>query len=222
MSMKYPTKYKKSQCHDCTNPISNRLDNKCSHRLNSSLTLNVEHEVQSRNKIAASNLEKGWIVDSDFSAHLTPFKGDCNSRINTRRTIFPVDNSSIQCRHMGIIEIPSQKGNMSIGTLKSDDVLNVPNLDRRLFWISSFLSKGNTWVHFDKDYIQLGINDGPTIKISITSSQSNAMVANIAKNNQMRPKNKINATIIHTRFHRSDGAIAIIKAHDLWNDVEGK
>ena len=121
---------------------------------------------------------------------------------------------------MGIIKIPIHKRKRLMGTLKLDDVLIVPNLDRRLFSVSSFLSKGNNRVHFDKYYIQLGINDSPTIKIPITSLQSNAMVVNIAKNNQMRSKNKINANIIHSKFHRSDGAIATIKVQDLWNDVE--
>ena len=116
---------------------------------------------------------------------MNPFKGDCKSIITTRRTIFLADGSSVQCRFMGIIEIAVHKRNMLIGNLKLDDVLIVPNLDRRLFSICSFLSKGNNWVHFNKDYIQLGINDGPTIKIPITSLQSNAMVVNIAKNNQM-------------------------------------
>ena len=36
----------------------------------------------------------------------------------------------------------------------------------------------------------------------------------------MKHKNKINTDIIHSRFQRSDGAIATLKAHDLWNDVE--
>ena len=47
------------------------------------------------------------------------------------------------------------------------------------------------------------------------------MVVNIAKNDKRHIKTKINTNIIHSRFHRSDGAIATsIKAHDLWNDVE--
>ena len=46
------------------------------------------------------------------------------------------------------------------------------------------------------------------------------MVVNIAKNDKKRFKTKINTNIIHSRFRRSDGAIATIKVHDLWNDVE--
>ena len=200
-------------------PSSNMLHTNCYQPLKSTLALNVEHELQNRNRFAASNLEKGWIIDSGASAHMTPYKRDCISITSTKRTIFLADGSSVQCRMMGIIEIPIHKKNKLIGTLKLDDVLIVPNLDRRLFSVNSFLSKGNNWVHFDKNYVQLGINDGPTIKIPITSLQSNAMVVKMTKNNQ-KPKNKINANIIHSRFHRSDGAIATIKAHDLWNDVE--
>ena len=121
---------------------------------------------------------------------------------------------------MGMIEIPIHKENRLIGTLKLDDVVIVPNLNRILFSVSSFLSKGNNWVHCDNDYIQLGINDCPTIKIPITSLQPNVMVVNIAKSNQMRPQNKLNTNILHARFHRSNGAIATIKAHNLRNDVE--
>ena len=46
------------------------------------------------------------------------------------------------------------------------------------------------------------------------------MVVNIAKNDKKQFKMKINTNIIHSRFHRSDGSIATIKAHELWNDVE--
>ena len=86
--------------------------------------------------------------------------------------------------------------------------------------MKAFLNKGNNWVHFDKNFIKLGINDGPTIKIPISSLQSNAMVVDIAKTDKRHFKAKINTNITHSRFHRSDGAIATIKAHDLWNDVE--
>ena len=82
---------------------------------------------------------------------------------------FMADGSSVQYRVMGIIEICIHKGNRRINTLKLDDVLIVPNLDRRLFSINSFLSRGNNWVYLDKKYVHLGINDGPTIKIPITS-----------------------------------------------------
>ena len=188
--------------------------------MKSTLALSVEHELQSKNKFAASNLEKGWIIDSGASAHMTPFKKDCKSISTTWRTIYLAAGSSVQCRFVGIIEIPIHKGNRIIGTLKLEDVLVVPNLDRRLFSVNAFLNKGNNWVHFDKSFIKLGINDGPTIKIPNSSLQSNAMVIDIAKNDKKKFKTKMNTNIIHSRFHRSDGAIVTIKAHDLWNDVE--
>ena len=33
-----------------------------------------QHEVFARNKFPAADLEKGWIIDSGASAHMTPFK----------------------------------------------------------------------------------------------------------------------------------------------------
>ena len=45
--------------------------------LKSMLALSVEHELQSRNKFAASNLEKGWIIDSGTSVHINPLPNRC-------------------------------------------------------------------------------------------------------------------------------------------------
>ena len=181
-----PKHYRSQICMNCQN-IDPSYQNKKAKRLysthlKSTLALSVEHELQSRNKFAASNLEKGWIIDSSASAHMTPFKNDCKSISTTRRTIYLADGSSVQCMFVGIIKIPIHKENRIIGTLKLDDVLIVPNLDRRLFFVNAFLNKGNNWFHFDKNVIKLGINDGPTIKIPISSLQANAMVANIVKN----------------------------------------
>lgn len=39
-------------------------------------------------------------------------------------------------------------------------------------------------------------------------------------NNHQKNKIKISADIIHNRFHRSNSAIATIRAHDLWDDVQ--
>ena len=33
-------------------------------------------------------------------------------------------------------------------------------------------------------------------------------------------KIKLNTNVLHDRFHRSEGALATIKAHDLWKDVQ--
>ena len=64
--------------------------------LKSTLALSVEHELQSRDKFANSNLKKGWIIDSSSSTHMTPFKNDYKSISTTRRTIYLADNLSIQ------------------------------------------------------------------------------------------------------------------------------
>ena len=125
---------------------------------------------------------------------------------------------------MGKIEIPIFHNKRNIGILKLDNVLIVPNLDRRLFSVNSFLASGNNWVHFENNYINLGIKDGPRIKIPISSLQSNAL---IVRNNKRNHKNephykkvKLSTNVLHDRFHRSDGAMATIKAHDLWQDVQ--
>ena len=39
-----------------------------------------------------------------------------------------------------------------------------------------FLNKGNNWVHFEKKYIELGISEGPRIRLQLSSWQSNAFV----------------------------------------------
>ena len=59
MSKMYLTKSRKCQNPYPYNPRSNKLGNKCSYHLNSTLALNLEHEGQRRNRITASNLEKG-------------------------------------------------------------------------------------------------------------------------------------------------------------------
>ena len=60
-------------------------------------------------------------------------------------------------------------------------MLIVPNLDRRLFLVNAFLSIGHNWVHFTHDNIKLGIQNGPSIDIPITSLQANAMVVDHVK-----------------------------------------
>ena len=70
---------------------------------------------------------------------------------------------------MGNIDIPIKKRNHVIRILKLEDVLIVPTLNRRLFSVNSFLSKGNNRVLFQDDHIELGIRGRPKIKIPITS-----------------------------------------------------
>ena len=65
---------------DITPPHSNTSSKeKFSKKMNSTLALNVEHEIHSRNILPATDIERGWIIDSGVSAHMTPFKRDCKT-----------------------------------------------------------------------------------------------------------------------------------------------
>ena len=130
-------------------------------------------------------MEKGWVIDSGASAHMTPFRRDCKEIQQAHRKIFLADGSTVICKEMGKIDIPIIHNKREIGILRLDNILIVPNLDRRLFSVNSFLTSGNNWVHFENNYIHLGIKDGPKIKISLSSLQSNAqIVRNKNKNNE--------------------------------------
>ena len=61
---------------------------------------------------------------------------------------------------MGNVCIPICEEQSEIGSLILEDVLIVPNLDRHLFSVHAFLSKGHNWVHFSQTEIQLGIKNG--------------------------------------------------------------
>ena len=197
-----------------------------------------QHELSSRNNFPASNLEKGWIIDSGASAHMTPFRKDCTNIQPTYKLIYLADGSTVLCKFMGHINIPIKENGTEIGTLILEDVLIVPNLDRRLFSVNAFLSKGHNWVHFTQNYIKLGIKNGPSLNIPITSLQSNAFIVDHTKchpkdyANQVQDKSpnnnnivqdkktKINTNVLHDRLHRPDGVLATIQAHNLWRDVE--
>ena len=140
-----------------------------------------QHELSARNNFPASNLEKGWIIDSGASAHMTPFRKDCINIQPTYKLIYLADGSTVMCKLMGNINIPIIAKNKELGTLILEDVLIVPNLDRRLFLVNTFLSKGHNWVHFTHNNIKLGIRNGPSTDIPITSLQANAMVVNHVK-----------------------------------------
>ena len=167
------------------------------------------------------------------SAHMTPFKKDCINIQPTRKIIYLADGSSVLCKHMENISLPINKNNKVIGSLVLEDVLIVPNLDRRLFSVNAFLSKGHNWVHFSRHMIKLGIKDGPSINIPITSLQSNALVVEHDHNQKLKDfpsssqqniglknKMKIDTGLLHNRLHRPAGVLATIRAHDLWRDVD--
>ena len=70
---------------------------------------------------------------------------------------------------MSAIDVPIQNGKNILGTLRLDNVLIAPSLDRRLFSVSSILRISNTWVHFENNSINLEIKDGSKVRISIIS-----------------------------------------------------
>ena len=107
---------------------------------------------------------------------MTPFRSDCRDINHTYKQIYLADGSFILCNQMGVIHIPIKSQNREIEKLFLEDVFIVSNLDSRLFSVSPFLSKGNNWVNFKRDQIELGVRNGPTIKLPITSSQANAFV----------------------------------------------
>ena len=144
---------------------------------------------------------------------MTPFQKDCVNIQPTYKLIYHADGTTVLCKFMGHINIPINANGSKIGTLILEDVLIVPNLDRRLFSVNAFLSKGHNWVHFTHDNIKLGIKDGPSINIPITSLQFNAFVVEHMKcqpksygkrNPATSPSNsiqdkriKINTNILH-------------------------
>ena len=90
--------------------------------------------------------------------------------------------------------------------------------------VYSFLQNGNDWVHFENNSIHLKIKDEPKIRISITLLQSNALiVGDIKTHNRNRihdpayiiKKVNLNTNILHNMFHRYNGNMATIKAHEV-------
>ena len=64
----------KDMYQDITSPQSNISSKReISKRVDSTLAFNVEHEIRSRNNLTATDIEKGWIIDSGASPHVTPF-----------------------------------------------------------------------------------------------------------------------------------------------------
>ena len=125
---------------------------------------------------------------------MTPFTKDCRDIQPAHRRIFLADGSTVICKEMGKIDIPIYNGKTNIGSLRLDNVLIVPDLDRRLFSVNSFLASGNNWVHFENNYIHLGIKDGTKIKIPISALQSNALIVGNKNIRDDRKQNKTNQT----------------------------
>ena len=140
---------------------------------------------------------------------MTPFRADCRNINHTYKHIYLADSSSILCNQMGVIDIPIKSQNREIGKLILEDVLVVPNLYRRLFSVSSFLSKRNNWVNFKRDQIELSVRNCPTIKLPFTSLQANTFVVehntsktkpkHYAKNNANNHKHTVNKVVGHQK-----------------------
>ena len=77
---------------DTTPPHSN-ITTKKHHKHFSAL--NVDHEIQARNYLPATDIKRGWVIDSGASAHMTPYKRDCKDIQQTYRKIFLADGSSV-------------------------------------------------------------------------------------------------------------------------------
>ena len=169
---------------------------------------------------------------------MTPFKRDCINISSAKKEVYLADGTKIICRNVGEILIPVTSTNGLKYTLRLKDVLIIPELDRRLFSVSSFLNQGNSWVNFRKGYIELGVKSGPIINIPLTALQSSAMmvqsapkvkgnielVSNFNKrkahHESRANKKKISSDVIHSRFHKPQGVIATIQTEELWSDVD--
>ena len=193
----------------------------------------ISDELTYRNRLPASDLQHGWIINSGASAHMTLYKADCLNIEPTSKQIFLADGSTVFCKQMGSIHIPLRAKGKIVGKSRLDDVLIVPDLDQRLFSVNAFLSRGNNWVHFTSESIELGIQNGPKIQIPLSSLQSQAMIVKTgdthtrlnacpacSKQNVLPNKKQLNSCTLHDQLHRPDSVLATIKAHDLWADVD--
>ena len=61
-----------------------------------------QHELSAQNNFPASNLEKGWIIDSGASAHMTPFWKDCINIQPTYKLIYLADGLTL-CANSWVI-----------------------------------------------------------------------------------------------------------------------
>ena len=89
-------------------------------------------------------------IDSGAFAHMTPLKKDCTSIQPTYKMIYLTAGSSVLFKNMGNISISISKNNKIFGSLVLADVIIVKNLDRQLFSVNTFLSKGHNRVHFSQ------------------------------------------------------------------------
>ena len=88
------------------NRRKNRRKKKNNEDENTALALNISDDMKHRRHISYKDLENGWIIDSGASAHMTPYKSDCQTTYPVLRQVFMADGSSIICKLAGEITIP--------------------------------------------------------------------------------------------------------------------
>ena len=64
-------KHRKTTSNTCPKYLQNKMYHTV--KMNKQTAYMSQHELSARNNFPASNLEKGWIIDSGASAHMTPF-----------------------------------------------------------------------------------------------------------------------------------------------------
>ena len=93
--------------HNCYTHVGRNSQATHNHRRNgcktsvtrrSTFAYNVEHKLLAKNPFPASDLEKGWVIDSGASAHMTPFRRDCKDIQQSHRKIFLADGSTVICK----------------------------------------------------------------------------------------------------------------------------
>ena len=129
----------------------------------------VENKLSHQNNFPCEDLQNGWTIDSGASAHMNPFHKDCENIRSFRKVVYLADGSKISCHKVGDIVIPMLDNRDTHHTLRLKNVLIIPELDRRLFSVISFLTQGNCSVNFKADFIKLITKSGPKIKIPMSS-----------------------------------------------------
>ena len=81
---------------------------------------------------------------------MTPLTKDCYGIQRANGRIYLADVFSVICKQSSSINISIIKDKMNLCTQTLEDVLIVPNLERRLFSANLNLNKGNKWFHFEK------------------------------------------------------------------------
>ena len=66
----------------------------------------VEDRITAQKQFNCLDLQHGWTIDSGASAHMTPFKTDCQHIHSVYKEVYLADGTKILCKQMGQIIIP--------------------------------------------------------------------------------------------------------------------